>query len=90
VGHPKKIWVDITNEGNESALMSGAATQGAPFRAQFSITRGLPVSSANDLTVPILFTPHKAGPFRGLYKVTWRDVWGSHSLVVPIAGTGVG
>jgi outer membrane protein assembly factor BamB len=90
VGHTKKIWVDITNEGNQSALMSGGATQGAPFRAQFSITKGLPVSSANDLTVPILFTPHKAGPFHGLYKVTWRDVWGSHSLEVPITGTGVG
>jgi outer membrane protein assembly factor BamB len=90
VGHTKKIWVDITNEGNQSALMSGGATQGAPFRARFSITKGLPVSSANDLTVPILFTPHKAGPFHGLYKVTWRDVWGSHSLEVPITGTGVG
>jgi outer membrane protein assembly factor BamB len=90
VGHTKKIWVDITNEGNQSALMSGGATQGAPFHAQFNITKGLPVSSTNDLTVPILFTPHKAGPFHGLYKVTWRDVWGNHSLEVPITGTGVG
>ena len=90
VGHTKKIWVDITNEGNQSALMSGGATQGAPFRALFSITKGLPVSSTNDLTVPILFTPHKAGPFHGLYKVTWRDVWGNHSLEVPITGTGTG
>jgi putative pyrroloquinoline-quinone binding quinoprotein/ASPM-SPD-2-Hydin domain-containing protein/putative pyrroloquinoline-quinone-binding quinoprotein len=90
VGHTKKIWVDITNDGNESALMSGGATQGAPFRAQFGITNGLPVSSANDLTVPILFTPHKAGPFHGLYKITWRDVLGSHSLEVPISGTGAG
>jgi PQQ-like domain/Abnormal spindle-like microcephaly-assoc'd, ASPM-SPD-2-Hydin len=90
VGHTRKIWVDITNEGNQSALMSGGATQGAPFRAQFSITKGLPVSSTNDITVPILFTPQKTGPFHGLYKVTWRDVWGNHSLEVPITGTGVG
>src|SRR6516165_653266 len=90
VGHTKKIWVSITNEGNQSALMSGGATQGATFRAQFGITKGLPVSAANDLTVPILFTPNKAGPFHGLYKVTWRDVWGSHSLEVPISGTGAG
>jgi hypothetical protein len=90
VGHTKKIWVDITNEGNQSALMSGGATEGAPFHPQFSITKGLPVSSTNDLTVPILFTPHKAGPFHGRYKVTWRDVWGNHALEVPITGTGVG
>jgi ASPM-SPD-2-Hydin domain-containing protein len=90
VGHTKKIWVDITNEGNQSALMSGGATRGVPFRAQLSITNGLPVNPANDLTVPILFTPHRAGPFHGLYKVTWRDVWGNHSLEVPISGTGVG
>jgi len=70
--------------------MSGGATEGAPFHAQFSIAKGLPVSSTNDLTIPILFTPHKAGPFQGLYKVTWRDVWGNHALEVPITGTGVG
>src|SRR5580704_14807548 len=39
VGRTKKIWVDITNEGNQSALMSGGATQGAPFHPLFSITR---------------------------------------------------
>ena len=90
VGHTKKIWVDITNKGNQSALMSGGSTQGAPFHALFSITRGLPVNSTDDLTVPIVFTPRKAGPLHGLYKVTWRDVWGNHSLEVPISGTGVG
>ena len=90
VGRTEKIWVDITNKGNQSALMSGAATQGAPFHALYHITKGLPVNSTNDLTVPIVFTPHKAGPFHGLYKVTWRDVWGNHSLEVPISGTGVG
>ena len=90
VGHTAKIWVDIINKGNQSALMSGASTQGTPFRALFNITKGLPVNSTDDLTVPIVFTPHKAGPFSGLYKVTWRDVWGNHSLEVPISGTGTG
>ena len=47
------------------------------------------VNGAEDLTVPILFTPSKAGPFHGLYKVTWRDDLGNHSLEVPISGTGV-
>lgn len=90
VGHTAKIWVDIINKGNQSALMSGALTEGSSFRALYNITRGLPVNSTDDLTVPIVFTPHKAGPFHGRYKVTWRDVWGDHSLEVPISGTGVG
>jgi hypothetical protein len=89
VGHTARIWVDITNKGNQAALMSGASTQGGPFHAQFNVTKGLPVSSTNDLTVPIIFTPTKAGPFHGLYKVTWHDGLGSHSLEVPISGTGV-
>jgi hypothetical protein len=89
VGHTAKIWVDITNKGNQGAIMSGGSTQGTPFRAQFSIPKGLTVNGTDDLTVPILFTPHKAGPFHGLYKVTWHDGLGSHSLEVPISGTGV-
>ena len=90
VGHTARIWVDIVNRGNQSALMSGASTQGTPFRAQFRIAKGLPVNSTDDLTVPIIFTPRKAGPFRGLYKVAWRDAQGAHTLEVPISGTGVG
>ena len=45
VGHTAKVWVDITNQGNQPALMSGGATQGAPFRAQFSIVKNLPVAA---------------------------------------------
>jgi hypothetical protein len=90
VGHTAKVWVDITNQGNQRALMSGGATQGTPFHAQFSIVKNLPVAATEDLTIPIIFTPRKAGPFRGLYEVTWRDFQGSHSLEVPISGTGVG
>ena len=28
--------------------------------------------------------------FHGTYKVTWTDRFGSHSLLVPITGTGTG
>jgi hypothetical protein len=90
VGHTAKIWVRIVNRGNQAALMSGASTQGSPFRAQYSVANGLPVSMTNELTVPILFTPRTAGPFHGLYKVTWRDARGTHTLEVPISGTGLG
>ena len=90
VGHTAKIWVNIVNRGNQSALMSGASTLGDPFRAQFRIAKGLPVNSTYDLTVPIIFTPRQAGAFHGLYKVGWRDAQGAHTLEVPISGTGVG
>ena len=89
VGHTAKIWIDVVNRGNQGALMSGASTS-TPFRAQYSIPKGLPVNSTDDLTVPILFTPHQAGPYHGLYKVTWRDNQGTHTLEVPISGTGIG
>ena len=29
-----------------------------------------------------------AGSFSGVYKVTWTDKFGAHSLNVPITGTG--
>ena len=90
VGHTAKIWVDSTNQGNQRPLVSGGATQGARFRARFSIAKNLPVPSREDLTIPIIFMPHKVGPFHGLHKLTWRDFQGGHSLEVPISGTGVG
>jgi len=89
VGHTAKVWVDITNTGNQGAIMSGGSTQGGPFHAQFSIPKGMTVNGTEEVTVPIVFTPSKAGPFHGLYKVTWRDTLGNHSLEVPISGTGV-
>ena len=90
VGHTAKVWVNITNTGNQGAIMSGTSTQGTPFHAQYSIPKGLTVNGTDDLTVPIIFTPRTAGPFHGLYKVTWRDGQGTHTLEVPISGTGVG
>jgi hypothetical protein len=90
VGHTKEIWVDIVNRGNQSEVMSGAATYGAGFHARYGIPRGLTVNRTEDLTVPITFTPHRAGPFSGRYKVQWADATGSHTLAVPISGTGVG
>ena len=89
VGHTAKVWVGITNTGNQGAIMSGGSTQGGPFHAQFSIPKGMTVNGTEEVTVPIVFTPSKAGPFHGLYKVTWRDTLGNHSLEVPISGTGV-
>ena len=40
--------------------------------------------------LPVTFHPTKAGSFHGIYKLTWTDPFGKHSLSVPITGTGVG
>jgi hypothetical protein len=40
--------------------------------------------------LPVAFHPTKAGAYHGTYKVTWTDRFGSHSLLVPITGTGAG
>jgi hypothetical protein len=49
----------------------------------------LPVNGDNSLVLPVVFHPAKAGAYHGTYKVTWTDRFGSHSLLVPITGTGV-
>jgi hypothetical protein len=91
VGHSSRKWVNITNTGNQGAsTFAAATTQGSPFRAQYSIPKDLTVNGTERLTIPIIFTPTKAGPFHGLYKVTWKDGQGTHTLEVPISGTGVG
>ena len=51
---------------------------------------GLPVNGQNSLVLPVTFHPAKTGSFHGIYKLTWTDPFGKHSLSVPIAGTGVG
>ena len=54
VGHTAKIWVDITNKGNQGAIMTGGSTQGTPFHAQLGIPKGMTVNGTEDLTVPIV------------------------------------
>ena len=70
--------------------MGQTGLPGVPFGAPLRASPGLPVNGQNSLVLPVTFHPAKTGSFHGIYKLTWTDPFGKHSLSVPIAGTGVG
>jgi hypothetical protein len=87
VGQAMRVWVGITNVGNEPATMKGASPLTVPFGAPYSVTEGLPVNGDSDLRIPITFKPTRAGRFAGSYRLTWSDRLGTHTLNVPLSGT---
>jgi hypothetical protein len=40
--------------------------------------------------LPVTLHRTKAGAFSGIYKLRWTGMFGTHTLNVPISGTGVG
>jgi hypothetical protein len=90
VGHTATAMIHVTEVGNQPSLMQSSAPSGAPFGAPLRVTPGLPLNEGYDLVLPVTFRPVKAGAYSGMYKVTWTDQFGKHSLTVPITGTGVG
>jgi hypothetical protein len=50
---------------------------------------GLPFNPGYSLTIPVTFTPARAGTFTTPYVFHWQDRTGSHSLTVTLTGTGV-
>jgi outer membrane protein assembly factor BamB len=90
VGHTVTKMITVVNAGNQPSLMGHTGLPGGPFGAPLRATVGLPVNRGYDLVLPVTFHPTKAGAFSGIYKVTWTDEFGQHSLNVPITGTGVG
>jgi outer membrane protein assembly factor BamB len=90
VGHTVTKMITVVNAGNQPSLMGRTGLPGGPFGAPLRATVGLPVNRGYDLVLPVTFHPTKAGAFSGIYKVTWTDEFGQHSLNVPITGTGVG
>jgi hypothetical protein len=90
VGHTVTVMIHVVNDGNQPSVMGRSGLPGGAFAAPLRIPEGLPVNGDSDLVLPVVFHPAKAGPYHGTYKVTWTDRFGSHSLLVPITGTGVG
>lgn len=89
VGKRTTVTVTVTNTGNEPATMDGSSVLSAPFHATYKVTPRLPVNSGDDLKLPVTFTPARTGTFTVNYKITWTDVTGTHTLTIPITGTGV-
>jgi hypothetical protein len=90
VGHTTTRMVHVVNAGNQPSLMQRTALPGGPFGEPLRVANGLPVNPTDDLVLPVTFRPTKAGAFTGTYKLQWTDRFGTHTINVPISGTGVG
>jgi hypothetical protein len=89
MGHKVTAIIDIANTGNQPALVASVARLHLPFRALYSVAKDLPVNPGEDLKIRVAFTPTHAGTFHGVYRLTWTDPFGTHTLNVPLTGTGV-
>jgi hypothetical protein len=89
VGKTVTKTVHVTNAGNVPATVSVPAVPRAPFHSRFHVFAGLPFNPGYSLTIPITFTPARAGTFTTPYVFHWQDRTGSHSLTVTLTGTGV-
>jgi hypothetical protein len=90
VGHTVKRIINVTDVGNQPSIMGRTGLPGGPFGAPLRVTVGLQLNQGYNLALPVTFHPTKAGAYHGIYKLTWTDRFGEHSLSVPVTGTGVG
>jgi hypothetical protein len=90
VGRTATKMVEVINAGNQPSVMGRTGLPGGPFGAPLRAPTGLPLNQGYNLELPVTFHPAKAGAFHGVYKLTWTDRLGTHSLNVPVTGTGVG
>jgi hypothetical protein len=88
VGRQDTVTFTIANSGNQPATAVGSSGLGGPFQAAASVLPGLPVNPSDDLTIRVRFTPPRKGAFSTRYRLTWRDRSGTHTVTVPITGTG--
>jgi PQQ-like domain/Abnormal spindle-like microcephaly-assoc'd, ASPM-SPD-2-Hydin len=89
VGHTATVLIHVFNRGNQPSLMQRTPAPGGPFGAPVRVTSGLPVNPAYDLVLPVTFRPARAGAVTSSYTLKWTDRFGTHTLTVPITGTGV-
>jgi hypothetical protein len=89
VGQTAMKTVHVTNTGNVPATVSVPTVPTAPFHSRYHVFAGLPFNPGYSLTIPVTFTPARAGTFSTPYVFHWQDRLGSHSLTVTLTGTGV-
>jgi lectin family protein/ASPM-SPD-2-Hydin domain-containing protein/putative pyrroloquinoline-quinone-binding quinoprotein len=88
LGTQASATISVTNTGNLPATITATAPPQMPFGAPDPIAKNLPVGSGYDLQIPVTFTPTSAGAVARSYKITWTDPKGTHSLTIPVSGTG--
>jgi hypothetical protein len=86
VARKATVYVDVTNSGNTPATVTGTAALPTPFTDPIRPERDLPFNPSYDLTLPVTFTPTKAGTFTAHYKLSWTDLKGAHTLDVLLTG----
>ena len=79
----------ITNGSAVPQRITSVSGPGGPFRAEAAVLPGLPVNPSDDLTIRVGFTPPHKGRFSTRYQLVWKDSSGTHTVTVPITGTGV-
>jgi len=88
LGTQAGVTISVTNTGNLPATITATAPPQMPFGAPDPIAKNLPVGSGYDLQIPVTFTPTGVGTVARSYKITWTDAKGTHSLTIPVSGTG--
>jgi len=88
-GQKATVYVHVTNSGNTPAIVTRTAPVPAPFAAPLRPERNLPLNPSNDLRIPVIFRPNRAGTFTAHYKLTWTDLRGTHTLDVVLTGKAV-
>lgn len=88
LGTQASATISVTNTGNLPATLTATAPPQLPFGAPDPIAKNLPVGSGYDLQIPVTFTPTSVGAVTRSYKITWTDPKGTHSLTIPVSGTG--
>jgi Abnormal spindle-like microcephaly-assoc'd, ASPM-SPD-2-Hydin len=89
VGKKANATVFISNTGNTESTIQGAAPVATPFAATLSPNPQMPFNAESDLAIPVTFKPTKKGTFSSKYKLTWKDVNGTHTVSVTLTGTAV-
>ena len=89
VGKKATAYVQVTNTGNTQSLVQRTSVVQAPFGNPLKPAASTPFNPDSDLLLPVTFTPTKKGKFTTHYKVTWRDVNGTHRLAVTLTGAAV-
>ncbi|HEY6276659.1 MAG TPA: choice-of-anchor D domain-containing protein [Streptosporangiaceae bacterium] len=78
----------LFNAGNLPATIEQSTRLAAPYGTIYGIPAGLPLSPGYRLNILVSFVPRHRGAFAASYRIVWADRLGTHSLAVPLTGTG--